>query len=318
MTQLGQSQYLEAITKQLDLVREYDGQAMRNFYRDVSGPDSIPVCDVVVGVLKRAQPIYADREIVEGLHHARSTFPSEIVLKPTDVPTPYGFVWLGGYEWEVPRGPNGFYGAVQGFCWSVQPWGLSIFVIGRSWSDDDTKRGFIDSKPGAPPTVMNMCRWRWGQTWDDEAGTQVEDDQTYKYFGWDGKVHETAGEEARTAMYFRQIEERLAFWSVLHFMQQKVVGISRRPLTRQMRRNPGKYMGEPWIDVVHFRDYEDKPVGPQRDGPDREWRMRWVVRGHWRKQPTKDGVKVIWISAFVKGPEGKPVKNAQKLFAVVR
>jgi hypothetical protein len=40
-----------------------------------------------------------------------------------------------------------------------------------------------------------------------------------------------------------------------------------------------------------------------------EWRGRWVVSGHWRNQylPSARLHRQQWISAYVKGPEGKPL-----------
>lgn len=51
-----------------------------------------------------------------------------------------------------------------------------------------------------------------------------------------------------------------------------------------------------------------------------EWRHRWMVRGHWRKQPYPslgEGVtKRVWIAPYLKGPEGAPVLSSPKVIAV--
>jgi len=66
-----------------------------------------------------------------------------------------------------------------------------------------------------------------------------------------------------------------------------------------------------------------------------EWAHRWIVRGHWRNQPVgenhpdvekgiarqdADGnwYHRVWISPYVKGPEDKPFKQSEKVYALVR
>ena len=58
-----------------------------------------------------------------------------------------------------------------------------------------------------------------------------------------------------------------------------------------------------------------------------EWQHRWMVRGHWRKQPYReenaDGEKVtvyrnIYINPYLKGPEDKPLLIRDKVNALIR
>jgi hypothetical protein len=51
----------------------------------------------------------------------------------------------------------------------------------------------------------------------------------------------------------------------------------------------------------------------------REWSHRWVVRGHWREQwyPSEGVHRLIWIEAFVKGPEDRPLIIKDTVFSVV-
>ena len=53
----------------------------------------------------------------------------------------------------------------------------------------------------------------------------------------------------------------------------------------------------------------------------REYSCRWIVRGHPRLQacgPGRKDRKTIWIEAHPAGPEGKPFRTREKVFAVVR
>jgi hypothetical protein len=73
----------------------------------------------------------------------------------------------------------------------------------------------------------------------------------------------------------------------------------------------------------------NKPVDPVRvislrqpehhggPGSDRTYHHRWVVRGHWRKQwyPSQGRNVPIWITPYVKGPDGAPLLAGEKVYA---
>jgi hypothetical protein len=49
-----------------------------------------------------------------------------------------------------------------------------------------------------------------------------------------------------------------------------------------------------------------------------EWTHRWMVSGHWRNQPYKDGVRLRYIFPFVKGPEHLPLVVKETVYALKR
>ncbi|MBI4918178.1 MAG: hypothetical protein HY825_20240 [Acidobacteria bacterium] len=56
----------------------------------------------------------------------------------------------------------------------------------------------------------------------------------------------------------------------------------------------------------HIADYLSGEV-------DRAYKVRWIVRGHWRNQPCGPGRmqrELIWICPYWKGPEGAPTPRA--------
>jgi hypothetical protein len=73
----------------------------------------------------------------------------------------------------------------------------------------------------------------------------------------------------------------------------------------------------------------NKPIDPVRvislrqpehhggPGGDRIYHHRWVVRGHWRKQwyPSQERNVPIWITPYVKGPDGAPLLAGEKVYA---
>jgi hypothetical protein len=55
-------------------------------------------------------------------------------------------------------------------------------------------------------------------------------------------------------------------------------------------------------------DQQDTPERGETAG-DREYRVRWVVRGYWRNQwyPSRQEHRPVWINPHIKGPEGSPL-----------
>lgn len=89
--------------------------------------------------------------------------------------------------------------------------------------------------------------------------------------------------------------------------------IERGTRKRMMRKKiPGR------VTVIALRRKSGAHADPESRGLV-QWQHRWVVRGHWRRQPYKDGsTKLIWINAFIKGPEDKPFKQTEKVYVLKR
>jgi hypothetical protein len=71
------------------------------------------------------------------------------------------------------------------------------------------------------------------------------------------------------------------------------------------------------ITVVALRRGADSARQPGESTVERN--VRWVVTGHWRWQRHGEGLKQrkrIWITAHVKGPEGKPIIHGEKIYDV--
>lgn len=68
----------------------------------------------------------------------------------------------------------------------------------------------------------------------------------------------------------------------------------------------------PTVQLVDVRPL--KHVTEKGDST-REYKHRWIVRGHWRNQPYDGGLdhKIIWIPSHIKGPAGAPFVRAEKV-----
>lgn len=76
---------------------------------------------------------------------------------------------------------------------------------------------------------------------------------------------------------------------------------TRRRIARDFTNSP-----ERMITLITLRRKSaKKEVDP--DAPPVPWSRRWIVRGHWRRQPIKNGWHWKYIYEYVKGPEDKPL-----------
>ena len=111
------------------------------------------------------------------------------------------------------------------------------------------------------------------------------------------------------------------FATMLAFLQQRILIPSRFLADRAARRRVEKTTPEPVssdIEVIRLRKVEYRArEGKHRDV---EWSCQWIVHGHWRNQwhPSKHYYHPKYIAPYIKGPEDKPLRHAERLFAVVR
>lgn len=95
-------------------------------------------------------------------------------------------------------------------------------------------------------------------------------------------------------------------------MQQPTIATMRRakPTGRGAARKPKK------IDTVQVIDLRrlatNRLDGHDSESEGREYRHRWLVRGHWRQQrvgPGRKYVKPVYVAPHIKGPDGAPLKT---------
>lgn len=102
-------------------------------------------------------------------------------------------------------------------------------------------------------------------------------------------------------------------------MQQTIATRDATEPTRPVRRRAARAsFPERRITVIRLR----RPHAPPSEDGARtvEWSHRWLVSGHWRWQPYKDGIRrQIWISPYIKGPDDKPLDIRKvRVFELVR
>lgn len=102
-------------------------------------------------------------------------------------------------------------------------------------------------------------------------------------------------------------------------MNQTVVELAEEEVPRAFARRAKRMNLPQRVNVIRLRRATRPHEGQGQSSV--EWKHQWFVRGHWRNQPYGPGrtqTRRIWISPFVKGPEGAPVLLSEKVYALVR
>jgi hypothetical protein len=106
-----------------------------------------------------------------------------------------------------------------------------------------------------------------------------------------------------------------AFWRI---QAQPLATVAPAPLDRPARRRAARASIVHNTRVVMLR--RTSPIGEPGDGEAKwHYRVRFLVKGHWRRLHDKDGQPYrIWINAYIKGPDGAPLLHGEKVAVLAR
>jgi hypothetical protein len=105
-----------------------------------------------------------------------------------------------------------------------------------------------------------------------------------------------------------------AFWRI---QAQPLATVAAPPVDRPARRRAARAGIRHDTRVVMLR----RTSGQGEPGGEAKWhyRVRFMVRGHWRRLTTSDGRRYrIWIHAHIKGPDGAPLLHGEKVAILAR
>lgn len=147
-------------------------------------------------------------------------------------------------------------------------------------------------------TTTQWLLWRTGQ--DDPVGYAKEHDHA--------DVGQYDGETI--------VRTVLASWVL---MQQEIAWTERTQPDRATRKRLKKAGQLSPIVIVRLRKLVR--AAEENEGSELvQWQHRWLVNGHWRQQwyPSAHEHRPLWITPYVKGPEGKPFLRKDRVIAWVR
>lgn len=264
----------------------------------------------VINVLEQGDTYYVTNEMCAVIGHAMESIPEGEMLHETDLLTKRGFVYFERpITYFVENHP------VRAIAWHPMEVrvgneyknGVGLYVWREPTPGSVTYTG-EEEVPSTSLVMVYIRGWAYGHTWhvDPDHGVGCEDDCEH-------------GGEANhpTAAAFKRM--LLTMWRTMSELVWVVA--SQRQTRRQAERktsmpNPGQ------IRVVQLRraDYMAPARVDHGDGEARHYTHRWEVKGHWRNQwyPSERIHKRIWITKYIKGPEGKPLVLKDRIFKLER
>jgi hypothetical protein len=186
----------------------------------------------------------------------------------------------------------------------------------------------ITDEPGQSPETGDLVPARirallWGPAKDGEVaivGLGYPDDQPegmgMTQIGahvWAPILHDAFvvdGEFKRHDNYLRAAQAFFALMRQFVPMPEKLPRARRRAAQRDGRPTE--------VKIMRLRRVQSRPSDELNSPVD--WSCRWVVEGHWRNQwyPSLGEHRQKWIAGYVKGPEGKPLRDPQRVMGLVR
>jgi hypothetical protein len=243
---------------------------------------------------------------------------SVVSLYEEELPAPAGFIWLDKPQMSPDRN------------------NLTVGNRAISWGPQAMTYADGTSRPGVRVTTWFSTHDR-DHFWSDKeeadwSAVHPDLDLLYSHstvlpFGQ--RVRSAALRDEKTGA------TRYDFLMWLHtlwaFMDTDIVTTARQDVPRAFTRRAQRALKRPEVNVVYLRRVSTV-AGSGAEASHREvsWSVRWVVQGHYRHIEEYDGIKhhaapeyagnvkvkkcalcgsrVTWVHAYVKGPEGRPLK----------
>lgn len=287
--------YWEAIEHQAAAVRHWGNEFTRRANVGWT-PDYFDMYEA----LQHAEPFYVTSEILFLLHVMGETFPSSPIL-PENLPVPRGFVWferpvdgLTGFLWwpglNIDRsGPSTHAVFIADVEKSLEASGIEIF------------RQIPNFKP-SPYGAESFLNSPPEDHWDDFEASDPQE-----------------------AAHERLLGQRRLFATFVAFLQQPFTLSKSRGFqqaSRGVRRRMEREHPEARVRVVLLRETSRRTIADEA-GEGSSPEVRFPVRGHWHqywlgKANERRRLELRWVETYVKGPEGAPLRDPQRLFAVAR
>jgi hypothetical protein len=103
-----------------------------------------------------------------------------------------------------------------------------------------------------------------------------------------------------------------------------IITVDRRKLTnkKQLKRLSAKGISSEVL-VVDVRHKYQSSSPTSETASDREYSKRWLVSGHWRRQPKKNELgewirEMVWINPYIKGPDDMPFVATKRVQALLK
>lgn len=284
-----------------------------------------PVVQSIRSTLKLAETFYLDAKmmpLIESTYQEMSEGP----LCVEDLPTKHGFLWIpAGLSVTDIRGTLT---RIHALTWGKIGNNMAVVYYTDKYDMlDEANRQMMSESPEAYEASYRLSPVHLGiYGFGEEMPTQVvvENKPPFDYpfntvrledgylelEGWDlGEQHKAPDIPFQYTV------------AILRLMQETIVSVSDEEVSRNFRRKlERENRPERKVSVIALRKVYSRHHGEHREI---EWSHRWVVRGHYRKQPCKDedgnwSTKTIYIRPYLKGPEDAPLLVREHVYSLKR
>ena len=272
-----------------------EGTSLRDYVGDNGDDSHIMLAASMAGTLWRADTIYVTTDMLHIMLQAAHDLPDDVTFDDHTLITPNGFCLFE--EALEGRDRNDKLMLVHAIAWEKQlitnedpqlpPIQAIIlyFMVDPTDETDDYNAEYLEvnRRKGIPipPLVL-----------------------THMFPGVIGRlppnIPEKGGEMVTSMCKLFLAMQLLA--------QQRIGQVQPTPVDRAARKRYARVWGpnapERVISLITLR----RKKGPVNQDPNPvPWSRRWMVRGHWRRQPDKQGWHWKYIAEFIKGPDDKPL-----------
>lgn len=284
--------------------------------------------------LEMAPPFWVAPQMTELITAAAETMP-DASIDESDLPSSQGFMTIpGGLAMIDVRGQLLSYDSV---LWDQTPDGVDLFWFTDKYDEKDATNLVLRRDLGRnyemlPQLTIAQTLWLKfnepvprmianGMILPPELSTQVfMDPDTGNIMVNHVKGYTT--DELRELVQPRIKPDPITMWLIAcwRLMGQTLTSLVAESVPRGLRRQAERRgMNNRGVTVITLRR---RSVGGESGEHPVDWSHRWLVRGHWRNQRYKlDGewtTKLRWIHPHIKGPDDKPLRLREHVYALTR
>lgn len=254
------------------------------------------ITDMTITTLDASDTYFWSDTILETLEPAARSIPRDFSFRREMFPSYHGFMWLEKplevvVDWQNPLDRQ--------------------FVRAISWLPGDD--------------CMVVIFWLEARDYQQGVNRHIVAPVLIQTIFF-GSMDDTLGKVLSSTNLMRNpdVEPCMRLFStMLSFMEQEIVEPVAAYADRATQRRLAKAGGDARpINVVTLRRRRmpGKPYDEDEDRKHVEWACQWIVRGHWKNQfyRSTGRHRKLWLHAYIKGPEDKPLIHAERVVAIVR
>lgn len=240
--------------------------------------------------IEAAELWWASRDFTQLAIMAGKDF-TKLIISREELPAPVGFMMFEDPIGELPRGA--FTAAIRGLTWTLVPGGVWINL-------------YIQGEDGDPAIDVEQMRTEYGYLSCPNAGIGIP-------FDHEVPIPEQDKVEFATTIF--------AAWFLMR--QPGVAETETAPVDKKFdrayrRANQGRR--PPDVRLLDLRKQKHRSSAGHDGQPGRKLTVRVFRSGHWKRQAygVKRGLrKTIYISPYIAGPEGAPLKERPPVVKVL-